>query len=80
MESVANTLADYADVTITEVEKGRWVIRSERGAEDIIEPGKLSGPDLFDKVNASLPEGRRFNKIPVSMKGVAFYSMMELSS
>ena len=80
MESVADTLADYTDVTITEVEKGRWVIRSERGAEDIIEPGKLSGPELFDKVNASLPEKRRFNKVPVSLKGVAFYSMMELSA
>ncbi len=74
MNTIADTIAEYAEVSVDEVAGGRWVIRSESGAEDIIEPGKLKGPALFDKINASLPSGKRFSKLPVQISGVAFYS------
>ncbi len=74
MASVADTILQYTDVSVTEVEKGRWVIRTSKGAEDIIEPGALNGPELFDKVNRSLPKSKRLFKLPVSERGVAFYS------
>ncbi|VAX17511.1 hypothetical protein MNBD_NITROSPINAE04-965, partial [hydrothermal vent metagenome] len=74
MNTIADTIAEYAEVSVDEVAGGRWVIRSESGAEDIIEPGKLKGPALFDKINASLPSGKRFSKLPVKISGVTFYS------
>lgn len=76
IDTVAETIKDHTGVTVTEVEKGRWVIRSEKGAEDIIEPGKLTGPELFDKINLSLPKLKQFSKLPVSLKGVAFYRLV----
>jgi hypothetical protein len=75
MNSVAETMKNYAGVSVTEVEKGRWVVRSSEGAEDIIEPGSLKGPALFDKVNASLPRKSRLFKLPVKVDNVAFYSV-----
>ena len=74
MESIAKTVSKYAQVSVNEVENNRWVIRSEAGAEDIISPGNLKGIELFEKVNASLPTSKRFSKLPVEIKGVAFYS------
>lgn len=75
MNSVAETMKSYADVSVTEVENGRWIIRSSEGAEDIIEPGSLKGSALFDKVNASLPKKSRLFKLPVELDNVAFYSV-----
>lgn len=74
MESVSMTMSEYADVTFDEVEKGRWVVRSSVGAEDIIEPGELKGSALFDKINSSLPAENKFFKIPAKIDEVAFYS------
>ncbi|VAX24779.1 hypothetical protein MNBD_NITROSPINAE02-210 [hydrothermal vent metagenome] len=74
MPTISQIFADYADVRLDEVEKGRWVIRLNGGAEDIIEPGELTGSALFDKINSSLPSDNRFFKIPVDIQGVSFYS------
>lgn len=73
-ESIMDTFSDYADVTVERVEQGRLVIRTESGAEDIIEPGDLKGPALFDKINSCLPDAKKFTRLPVSMDGVAFYN------
>ncbi len=75
MSSVAETMKNYVGVSVTEVENGRWVIRSSEGAEDIIEPGSLKGAALFDKVNASLPKKSRLFKLPVKIDKVVFYSV-----
>lgn len=74
MQTLSQTFADYADVRFDEVEKGRWVIHSKSGAKDIIEPGELTGPALFEKINSSLPSGNRFFKVPVDIQGISFYS------
>ncbi len=72
--SISQTISEYSGVTIEQVEQGRLVIRTESGAEDIIDPGDLKGPALFDKINSSIPESRRFYRVPVNLKGVSFYS------
>lgn len=77
MNTIAGTISQYADVSVDEVEKGRWVIRSEAGAEDIVSPGDLQGKELFDKVNASLPVDKKFSKLAVNINGVVFYSQMK---
>ncbi len=78
MSAIAETISKYASVSVDEVEKGRWVIRTEAGAEDIISPGNLKGVELFEKVNASLPADKRFSKLPVKIKGVAFYNQIKV--
>ncbi|VAX18474.1 hypothetical protein MNBD_NITROSPINAE01-958 [hydrothermal vent metagenome] len=78
MNAIAETVSKYASVSVDEVEKGRWVIRTEAGAEDIISPGNLKGVELFEKVNASLPASKRFSKLPVKIKGVAFYNQIKV--
>jgi len=76
MPSISKTISKYAGVKMDEVGEGRWVIRSKSGAEDIIEEGALKGPALFEKINACLPAGKRFTRLPVSIEGVAFYNRM----
>lgn len=78
IKSISETVSEYANVNMDEVEKGRWVIHSESGAEDIIEPGNLKGPALFDKINSCLPKSKKFSRIPVDIKGVSFYSRIEV--
>lgn len=78
MGSISQTISRYAGVDMNEVEKGRWVIRTESGAEDIVEEGNLKGPALFEKINACLPAGKRFTRLPVSLEGVAFYNRMAM--
>jgi len=74
VDSISQTIAEYSGVTIEQVERGRLVIRTESGAEDIIDPGDLKGSALFDKINSSIPENRRFSRVPVTLRGVSFYS------
>lgn len=76
MSSISKTIAKYAGARLDEVEKGRWVIRTESGVEDIVEEGSLKGPALFEKINACLPAGKKFTRLPVSVEGVAFYNLM----
>lgn len=74
-QSVSQTISDYSGVRVDEAE-GRLIIRSEAGAEDIIEPGELKGPELFEKINSGLPADSKFTRLPVDMQGVTFYSRM----
>lgn len=76
-QSISQTISDYSGVTVDQAE-GRLIIRTEAGPEDIIEPGELKGPELFEKINSGLPAGSRFTRLPVDIKGVAFYSTMSL--
>ena len=76
LEPVSHAISQYADVNIEEVDKGRLVIRTDAGVEDILDPGNLRGPALFEKINSALPEGKRFKKLRVSLGGVSFYSQM----
>ncbi|MGK7344479.1 MAG: hypothetical protein ACNS63_01555 [Candidatus Nitrospinota bacterium M3_3B_026] len=76
MGSISRTIARYTGARLDEVERGRWVIRTESGVEDIVEEGALKGPALFEKINACLPAGKKFTRLPVSVEGVAFYNRM----
>ncbi|HJM82709.1 MAG TPA: hypothetical protein QF720_03835 [Nitrospinota bacterium] len=73
-DSIIETISEFSNVKIEKVDQGRLVIKTDKGAEDIIEPGSLSGPNLFDKINSSLPAKLRFTRLPVELEEVTFYT------
>ena len=73
-EAVLATIRDYADVGLSDV--GGTITLVCDGEERRIDRGDLAGPALFERINQSLPSKRRFFKVPVSLKGVAFYSRL----
>ncbi|MDH4184761.1 MAG: hypothetical protein OEV92_11095 [Nitrospinota bacterium] len=75
-DAVIQIVEEYAGVTMEMVPGQRIVIRSQAGAEDIVDTEGLSGLALFERLNSHLPEGRRFTRLPVVVDNIAFFSRL----